>query len=89
LLTLQIVESEKSSAAISGGSIAVDKISRRVLVVEDDQRILRFLRLKLMAAGHDVVTAMTGQGALTTIESENPDIVVLDLRLPGMDDLKC
>jgi DNA-binding response OmpR family regulator len=62
--------------------------ARRVLVADDDERIVRFTRLKLMASGYDVVTAMTGHGALTMIESENPDIVVLDLRMPGMGGLE-
>ena len=60
----------------------------RILLVDDDQRILHFSRLKLMALGYNVTTAMTGQGALTMIESEEPDIVVLDLRMPGMGGLE-
>jgi len=53
-------------------------------VVDDDQRILRFARLKLLASGYDVITAMTGQAALTMIESHEPDMMVLDLKMPGM-----
>jgi two-component system, OmpR family, KDP operon response regulator KdpE len=64
-------------------------ISRhRILLVDDDQRILHFSRLKLMASGYEVVTAMTGQGALTMIESQKPDILVLDLKMPGMGGLE-
>jgi DNA-binding response OmpR family regulator len=60
----------------------------RILVVDDDQRILHFSRLKLMASGYNVTTAMNGQGALTMIESEKPDVVVLDLRMPVMGGLE-
>jgi two-component system, OmpR family, KDP operon response regulator KdpE len=60
----------------------------RILLVDDDQRILHFARLKLMASGYNVITAMTGQGALTMIESEEPDVVVLDLKMPGMGGLE-
>jgi two-component system, OmpR family, KDP operon response regulator KdpE len=63
------------------------KTRRRILVVDDDQRILNFLLLKLKASGYDVITAMTGQGALTAIESREPDILVLDLKMPGMGGL--
>lgn len=59
----------------------------RVLLADDDLRILRFARLKLMASGYDVVTAMTGQEALDMIDSEGPDILVLDLKMPGMGGL--
>ncbi len=59
----------------------------RVLLVDDDPRILNFARLKLLATGYDVITAMTGQGALAMIESEKPDILLLDLRMPGMGGL--
>ena len=64
-------------------------ISRhRILLVDDDQRILHFSRLKLMASGYEVVTAMTGQGALMMIESQKLDIIVLDLKMPGMGGLE-
>ena len=58
-----------------------------MLVADDDDRIVRFARLKLMASGYDAVTATTGQGALTMIETDEPDVVVLDLRMPGMGGL--
>lgn len=58
---------------------------RRILLVDDDERILRFLRLKLMASGYDVATAMTGHGAQGMIESDAPDALILDLKMPGMD----
>ncbi len=60
---------------------------RRILVVDDDERIVRFLRLKLLTSGYDVSTAMTGQGAQTIIESGPPDMMILDLKMPGMGGL--
>jgi DNA-binding response OmpR family regulator len=59
----------------------------RVLLADDDLRILRFARLKLMASGYDVVTAVTGKEALDMVDSEGPDILVLDLKMPGMGGL--
>ncbi len=61
---------------------AVDR--RRILLVDDDERILRFLRIKLMASGYEVSTAMTGHGAQSMIESDAPDVLILDLKMPGM-----
>lgn len=57
---------------------------RRILLVDDDERILRFLRLKLLSSGYDVSTAMTGHGAQGMIESDAPDVLILDLKMPGM-----
>jgi DNA-binding response OmpR family regulator len=60
----------------------------RVLLVDDDPKILNFARLKLKVSGFEVITAMTGHGALTMIESQKPDIIVLDLKMPGMGGLE-
>ncbi len=56
-----------------------------ILVVDDDVPILRLVRAKLQADGYSVMTAGTGEGALAALEEERPDLVVLDLMMPGMD----
>lgn len=60
----------------------------RILVVEDDQTIARFVELELVHAGYRVDKASDGVGALETIESEPPDLLVLDLMLPGLDGME-
>jgi two-component system KDP operon response regulator KdpE len=57
----------------------------RVLVVDDEPQILRFLRPALEASGYAVLHAETGREALRLIANSAPDIVVLDLGLPDMD----
>ncbi len=57
----------------------------RVLVVDDEPQILRFLKPSLAAAGYDVVTAMTAAEALKAAATGSPDIILLDLGLPDMD----
>lgn len=57
----------------------------RVLVVDDEPQIQRFLKLSLAAAGYDVVTAATGAEALKAAATVAPDIILLDLGLPDMD----
>lgn len=57
----------------------------RVLVVDDDQRIINFLALKLKTSGYEVLTANNGSDALEMVQAEEPDIMVLDLIMPGMD----
>lgn len=57
----------------------------RVLVVDDDRQIRRALSTALAAQGYEVETAADGQDALTRIATWKPDLVVLDLVMPGMD----
>jgi two-component system, OmpR family, KDP operon response regulator KdpE len=57
----------------------------RVLVVDDEPAIHRFLRPALAANDYDVLRADTGADALKSIAGEAPDVVVLDLGLPDMD----
>ncbi len=58
---------------------------RRVLVVDDDPLNLELLRLRLGAAGFDVVTAETGEEALNAAVADRPDAVLSDIQMPGMD----
>ncbi|HUO53530.1 MAG TPA: response regulator transcription factor [Rhodoblastus sp.] len=57
----------------------------RVLVVDDEAPIQRFLRPALNASGYETLAAETGAEALTVMAATPPDIVVLDLGLPDMD----
>ena len=58
---------------------------QQVLIVDDEPRILKFLALKLVASGFAVLTATTGQEALDKIRHINPDIIIMDIIMPGMD----
>jgi two-component system KDP operon response regulator KdpE len=60
----------------------------RVLVVDDEPAIRRFLRTSLRAEGYDIVEAETGEAALSEIRRRAPDLVMLDLGLPGIDGLE-
>ncbi len=57
----------------------------RILVVDDEPQIRRFLRPALTAAGYDVVEAENGANAVKTVATGAPDLVILDLGLPDMD----
>ncbi len=59
----------------------------RVLVVDDDLRILKTLEVNLRARGYEVDLARTGEDALQLAARHHPDVVILDLGLPGMDGL--
>jgi len=57
----------------------------QILVVDDEPDILSVLVFHLSREGYRVTTAVNGQGALTSAEAEQPDLIILDLMLPGMD----
>ncbi|HET8523216.1 MAG TPA: response regulator transcription factor, partial [Thermomicrobiales bacterium] len=56
-----------------------------ILVVDDEPPITRLVRAKLQADNYAVITANRGEEALTLLEDERPDLIVLDVMMPGMD----
>ena len=60
----------------------------RILLVDDDQALLRALRIGLGARGYDVVVAHTGEEGVTQVSLAGPDVVVLDLGLPDIDGIE-
>jgi two-component system KDP operon response regulator KdpE len=60
----------------------------RVLVVDDEERILNFLSTKLKASGYEAIIASDGVKGLEQLQSQEPDLVVLDLLMPKMDGLE-
>lgn len=57
----------------------------KVLVADDDPQILKALRIILTAHGYDVATASDGRAAIDAAAHEVPDLIVLDLGMPGLD----
>jgi two-component system KDP operon response regulator KdpE len=60
----------------------------RILLVDDDQALLRALRIGLGARGYDVVVAHSGEEGVTQVSLAGPDVVVLDLGLPDIDGIE-
>jgi len=60
----------------------------RILVVEDDEDILQLLKYNLAKEGYKVTGAASGEEALKVLKSNVPDLVLLDLMLPGIDGLE-
>jgi two-component system response regulator MprA len=63
-------------------------MDERILIIEDDEEILRVLKRVLTYEGYVVDTALTGQAGLTLAREQMPDLVVLDWMLPRMDGLE-
>lgn len=62
--------------------------SKKILVVDDDTKIVELVKLYLEREGYGVVTANDGLQALRLARENHPDLIVLDLMLPGMDGLQ-
>src|SRR5215217_5181446 len=60
----------------------------RVLIIEDNAANLTFAVFLLKSAGHDVLTALDAEAGLTLARDERPDLILMDIQLPGMDGLE-
>lgn len=60
----------------------------RIVIVDDQPKIRRFMRATLVAEGYEVEEAKTGEEALESIRELRPDLVVLDMNMPGMGGLE-
>jgi two-component system KDP operon response regulator KdpE len=60
----------------------------RVLVIDDERAIRRFLRAALSSQNHAVTEAETGRDGLAAVGTDRPDVVILDLGLPDMDGIE-
>jgi len=63
-------------------------IPEKILVVEDEEDILELIRYNLEKANYRVALAETGEAALEKARAERPDLILLDLMLPGIDGLE-
>jgi DNA-binding response OmpR family regulator len=69
----------------SGIPKASQRDGKRILVVDDEPRMIGFIRMNLELEGHQVIEAHTGIEALESIRTQLPDIVLLDVMMPDLD----
>ncbi len=62
--------------------------ANKILIVDDEEIIVRLLSMSLRSDGYETVTAYNGEQGLEVFQSESPDIVVTDIKMPGMDGLE-
>ncbi len=60
-------------------------IKKKILIVDDDNKILSLLRASLMTENFEILTAHTGEECLRDAKTDNPDVIILDITLPGKD----
>ena len=61
---------------------------KNILVVDDDDAIRMLIEMELAEEGYQVLTASNAQDALKMVQTEDLDLVILDIRMPGMDGLE-
>ena len=61
---------------------------QRILIVEDEQPIRKLLEYNLKLSGYETISAADGETAIKLVESEKPDLIVLDLMLPKLDGIE-
>jgi DNA-binding response OmpR family regulator len=79
---------EQTHTSQSGAATTTPGAQRRVLVVEDDPTIVDAIAARLRAEGFLVQTASDGPAAVDTAEAWQPDLLILDIMLPGFDGLE-
>lgn len=72
----------------AGKRQAIEQVGGHVLLVEDERDIRELVRYNLMRQGYQVTCAETGEEGLELANEDTPDIVLLDLMLPGLDGLE-
>ncbi|MBI4057005.1 MAG: response regulator [Elusimicrobia bacterium] len=62
-----------------------DKTAKKILVVDDELEMLNLIQMTLEGAGYRVATCENGRQAWESIQTEKPDLLILDVMLPGID----
>ena len=76
-----LVRNNMSPIGNTGG--APDNVNRkRILVVDDNEVVVKALSMKLQSAGYEVLKALDGPRALTAARTEKPDLIILDINFP-------
>src|SRR5215213_6425558 len=77
-------QSAPRHVAGQSGSRSASRDKKRVLVIDDEKDLLDLLTYNLQRNGYDVVTSQNGNEALEVAVKEDPDLILLDLMLPGL-----
>jgi len=60
-------------------------MAKKILIIEDDKFLRELIAQKLIKEGYDIVEAVDGEKGIKSVKEEKPDLILLDLILPGID----
>jgi CheY-like chemotaxis protein len=60
-------------------------VSKKILMVDDDQRLLRVVSMYLAMEGYEIISAPDGEAGLREAQQQRPDLIIMDVMMPGMD----
>ena len=60
-------------------------MANKILIIEDDKFLRELISQKLLKEGYDIIEAMDGEKGIEEVKKEKPDLILLDLILPGID----
>ena len=60
-------------------------MSKRILVIEDQEDNRRIMRDLVTSAGYEMIEAVTGEDGVASAEANRPDLILMDIQLPGLD----
>ncbi len=63
-------------------------MAKRILIVDDEVQLVEMVKMRLEAAGYEVISAYDGQDGFDKAKKNKPDLIILDLMLPKMDGYK-
>ena len=63
-------------------------MAKKILIVDDEVQLVEMVKMRLEAAGYDIISAYDGQDGFDKARKEKPDLIILDLMLPKMDGYK-
>jgi two-component system alkaline phosphatase synthesis response regulator PhoP len=63
-------------------------MAKRILIVDDEVQLVEMVKMRLEAAGYEIISAYDGQEGFDKAKRDKPDLIILDLMLPKMDGYK-
>ena len=63
-------------------------MAKRILIVDDEVQLVEMVKMRLEAAGYEIISAYDGQEGFDKAKKDKPDLIILDLMLPKMDGYK-
>ena len=60
-------------------------MAKKILIIEDDKFLRELITQKLIKEGYDIIEAVDGEKGIKSVKKEKPDLILLDLILPGID----